>query len=164
MCVSTSCLIASEIPSVVLNCLLLWGCDVSIQTDQFLFWFSPCSLPLPSKDTFCWGWEWDTDQPGLWDLTVRHGGGEWEHPFHLVSSHGTWPAAFGFVMALRAATTIGLWDRRGVGHLEKKYVIEFLKKLFGKRCSWHWDIECHKLETKFKCPALRPWLRELWFN
>lgn len=80
---STSC----EIQSVVLSCLLLWGCGVFIKTDKCWFWFSPRSLPLPSKDTFFWDGEWDADQPGLRDLSVRHSGREWGHSFHAVSSH-----------------------------------------------------------------------------
>lgn len=137
---STSCW------SLVRYCLsfriaCLFGMSCSIKTDQRWFCFSLYSLPLPSKDTFFWDWEWYTQQPGLRDLSVWHGGREWKHPFHPVSSHGTWPPACGFIMALLPVLIIGLRNRRGIGHLEKHiFNRKSFKKLCGKRCSLQWYI------------------------
>lgn len=52
-----------------------------------LIFFLPYSLPLSSKNTFFGDWEWQTDKPSLYDLSLWYYSWKWEHPFHSVSSY-----------------------------------------------------------------------------
>lgn len=162
-CVNSSCLTPSEIQSVVLSCCFLGGCGVSTKTDQHLLQLSPYSLPLPSEDSLFWDREWPADQPGFWGLSVRHGGREWEHPFHPVSS--TWPG-LPPVGLLRTAACPNCWseEQEMSKPQSKRNRQKNFRKLYGRNA--HYSGACDGTDQKrSKHPSKpRSRLSELGFN